>query len=179
MIGLHAERVSGEPQAVRWVMLPPGALPAGRVRTAPGRLGEMFADETLSAGLVEHTAVWLWLRDELSWSTVGPQVAKALRAALEHPGDWVIDPDPGEVLFRVTNDLLDGSVGDFIRSHGGSVAAERAGDDVAVTLGGACARCAAADHTLRGRLLEGLRGRCPDLVASGPDTEGLTLRLHP
>ena len=41
----------------------------------------------------------------------------------------------GEVLARVTTDLLDGSVGDFIRSHGGSVSTERAGDEVAELAG--------------------------------------------
>ena len=47
MIALHAERVAGEPAAVRWVV-PPGSLPPGRIRTAPGELGMLFDDGTLS-----------------------------------------------------------------------------------------------------------------------------------
>ena len=81
-IPLHAERVTGEPQAVRWVV-PAGRLPAGRISLAPGRLGEMFADGTLSAGLTEHTAVWLWLRDGLSWAARGTEVRAALQGAAQ------------------------------------------------------------------------------------------------
>jgi Fe/S biogenesis protein NfuA len=33
---------------------------------------------------------------------------------------WVVESAPGEVLEHVTADLLAGSVGDFVRSHGGS-----------------------------------------------------------
>lgn len=176
MIAIHPERVADDPQAVRWVV-PAGSLPAGRVRAAPGRLGEMFAEGTLAAGLVEHTAVWLWLRDGESWAARGIDVRTALSEALADPEAWTIDPAPGEVLHRVTTDLLDGTVGDFIRSHGGSVAAERHDDTVAVRLGGACQHCAAADFTLRQRLLDGLRRRCPDLVEVGSSTDGLTLAL--
>lgn len=181
MIGLHAERVADDPRAVRWVV-PAGILPAGRVRSAPGALGEMFDEATLTSGLVEHTAVWLWLRDDRNWADVGPHVQSALREALADPAGWVIDPAPGEVLERVTADLLAGSVGDFIRSHGGTAVAERVsgGETVRVRLGGACSNCVAADHTLRLRLVEGLRRRCPDLeleVAEPGAESGLTLRL--
>ena len=163
MIALHAERVPGEPRAVRWVAATDG-VPAGRVVNAPGDLGRRFADGTLSAGLVERTAVWLWLRDGLSWRDEGPAVSAALRAALAEPQGWVVEPAPGEILERVTLDLIDGSVGDFVRSHGGSVAAERDGDVVTIQLGGACEHCPAAEHTLQQRLIGELRRRCPDLV---------------
>ena len=182
MIGLHAERVAGDDHVVRWVV-PAGLLPAGRVRRAPGRLGEMFSDGTFSDGLTEHSAVWLWLRDGLSWSTLGPAVQAALRDALADPDGWVIERAPGAVLEHVTTDLLNGSVGDFVRSHGGSVTARRLdGDAVAVQLGGACEHCAAAEFTLRARLLGELRKRCPDLVEtdrpkSGSGQGGLTLTL--
>ena len=163
VIALHAERVPGEPRAVRWVAATDG-VPAGRVVNAPGDLGRRFADGTLSAGLVERTAVWLWLRDGLSWRDEGPAVSAALRAALAEPQGWVVEPAPGEILERVTLDLIDGSVGDFVRSHGGSVAAERDGDVVTIQLGGACEHCPAAEHTLQQRLIGELRRRCPDLV---------------
>ena len=127
VIALHAERVAGEPAAVRWVV-PPGSLPPGRIRTAPGELGALFDDGTLTGGLVEHGAVWLWLRDGLSWRERGRAVEAALREALGEPADWVVEPAPGEVLMRVMADLIDGSVGDFVRSHGGTVTAAPAGD---------------------------------------------------
>jgi Fe/S biogenesis protein NfuA len=175
-IPLHAERVTGEPQAVRWVV-PAGRLPAGRISLAPGRLGEMFADGTLSAGLTEHTAVWLWLRDGLSWAARGTEVRAALQGALAEPAGWTIDAAPGEVLERVTADLLDGQVGDFVRSHGGTVNAQRCGDTVTVRLGGACQHCPAAGLTLRQRLMGELRGRCPDLIEVDREGGQLTLGL--
>ena len=177
MIGIHAERVAGDPQAVRWVM-PAGLLPVGRVRRAPGLLGAMLDDGTLSAALVESTALWLWLRDGQSWAQHGSAVQAALREALDDPADWKVDPAPGEVLARVTADLLDGSVGDFVRSHGGSVRAELSEDGtVAVHLGGACEHCPAADMTLRQRLMTELRRRCPDLVEVDRGNRRLTLAL--
>ena len=163
VIALHAERVPGEPYAVRWVAATDG-VPTGRVVSAPGDLGRRFADGTLSAGLVEHTAGGLWLRAGLSWRDEGPAVSAALRAALAEPEAWVVEPARGEILEHVTLDLLDGSVGDFVRSHGGSVAAERDGDVVTIQLGGACEHCPAAEHTLHQRLIGELRRRCPDLV---------------
>ena len=176
MIGIHAERVAGDDQAVRWVV-PAGTLPAGRVRTAPGRLGEMLSDGTLSDALTEHTAVWLWLRKDLSWAQLGAAVQSALREALADPDAWAVEPAPGEVLEHVTADLLAGSVGDFVRSHGGSVTAQRSGDEITVQLGGACEHCPAAEHTLRLRLLDALRHRCPGLADSAGEHGQISLRL--
>ena len=179
MIAIHAERVAGDERAVRWVV-PAGTLAVGRVRIAPGRLGELLSDGTLNEAMVEHTAVWIWLRADDSWTTHGAAVQSALRDALGQPADWIIDPAPGEVLARVTTDLLDGSVGDFIRSHGGSVSVRSTGlDGVAVRLGGACEHCPAAGHTLRLKLMGELRRRCPDLTEVDRDGTQLTLSLGP
>jgi Fe/S biogenesis protein NfuA len=176
MIGIHAERVGGDDRAVRWVTT--GAvLPVGRVTRAPGRLGEMLYHGTFSGALTERSAVWLWLGEGLSWSTCGSEVRTALRDALEDPTGWVVAPAPGEVLDLVTADLLAGSIGDFIGSHGGTVQSQRYGDEVAVRLGGACEQCPAAEYTLRLRLLEALRGRCPDLVETGSGQGQLRLRI--
>ena len=178
MIGIHAERVAGDDQVVRWV-IPAGLLPTtGLVRQAPGRLGDMLRDGTLSGALAEHSAVWLWLRDGLAWSSAGAAVHAALREALADPHGWALEPAPGSVLEHVTADLLSGSVGDFIRSHGGSVSTHRSGDTVTVRLGGACEHCPAAGMTLRGRLIGELRGRCPDLVEVNRDGRELTLTLQ-
>ncbi|MFM8600404.1 MAG: NifU family protein [Mycobacterium sp.] len=178
MIAVHPERVAGDPDVVRWVV-PPGILPVGRLRRAPGRLGEMLADGTLTGGLVEHTAVWLWAGADRSWSTLGAPVRSALLDALGAPGPgWDVEPAAGEVLQRVIADVLDGSVGDFVRSHGGSVSARRSGDTVALELGGACEHCPAATHTLRLRLQTALRLRCPDLVEVGSGGGHLVLALR-
>lgn len=176
MIGIHAERVAGDDRAVRWVV-PAGLLPVGRVQRAPGRLGELLSEGTFSDVLTEHSAVWLWLREGLSWATLGPSVQAALREALTDPDGWVVAAAPGEVLEHVTADLLAGSVGDFVRSHGGSVNTHRAGDMVTVRLGGACEHCPAAGLTLRGRLIGELRSRCPDLVEVDQGGRRLTITL--
>ncbi len=176
VIAIHPERVAGEPQAVRWVV-PASAVPMGRAQHIPGHLGDMLRDGTVSDVLVGHTAVWTWLRPGLSWSRLGSAVQAGLRDALSDPEGWTVDPAPGEVLERVTTDLLDGSVGDFIRSHGGSVVAERAGDEVTVRLGGACEHCPAAEYTLRLRLIGELRRRCPDLVEVDRGVGRLVLSL--
>lgn len=176
MIGIHPERVTGDPQAVRWV-IPAGTVAVGRVRRAPGRLGEMLSDGTLYDALSERGALWLWLRPGLAWRDVGQAVLAAIRDALADPGGWVVDPAPGDVLQWVTADLLEDSVGDFVRSHGGSVTAQRSGDDVVVRLGGACENCAAAEHTLRMRLVGELRRRCPDLVDEAGRGGEIRMRL--
>ena len=176
MIALHAERVAADDRAVRWVV-PPGTLPVGRVRRAPGRFGEMLSGGMVSSALSENTAVWLWLREGLSWAQRGPEVQAALREALADPRAWVVDPAPGEVLESVTADLLAGPVGDFVRSHGGSVSAHRSGDTVTVRLSGACEHCPAAGLTLRGRLVGELRSRCPDLIEVDQGGKQLTLGL--
>jgi Fe/S biogenesis protein NfuA len=176
MIGIHAERVAADDRAVRWVV-PAGTLPTGRVRRAPGHFGEMLCDGTISDALVEHSAVWLWPGEGLSWSELGAAVQSALREALADPGAWTVQPAPGEVLEHVTADLLAGSVGDFVRSHGGSVSTQRDGDTVTVRLGGACEHCPAAGLTLRGRLIGELGSRCPDLVEVEKDGKQLTLTL--
>jgi Fe/S biogenesis protein NfuA len=137
----------------------------------------MLSNATISDALAEHTAVWLWLREGLSWAQFGPPVQSALRDALADPDSWVVEPAPGEVLGHVTADLLAGSVGDFVRSHGGSVTAQRAGDTVTVRLGGACEHCPAAGLTLRGRLIGELRSRGPDLVEVEQGSRQLTLTL--
>ena len=176
MIPIHAERVAGEPQAVRWVV-PAGRLSAGRIADAPGRLGELLNDGTLIAGLTENGAVWLWLRDGESWASRGVEVRAALQDALTDPSRWSIEAAPGEVLERVTADLLDGSVGEFVRSHGGTVSTQRCGDTVTVRLGGACEHCPAAGLTLRQRLVGELRDRCPNLVEVDRDGGQLTVGL--
>ncbi len=137
----------------------------------------MFADGTLS-GLSEHGALWLHLRADESWAQCGAAVHTALREAVSDPAGWTVEPAPGDVLARVLTDLLDGSVGEFVRSHGGSVRTERVdADAVAVTLGGACEHCPAAEHTLRARLMEKLSQRCPDVTEIDRGRGRLTLTL--
>ena len=177
MIGIHAERVVGDDRwSAGWC--PPAPLPVGRVRVAPGRFGEMLRDGN-DFRRIERTHRRLAVAARrVVVGDVGTGGMAALREALVDPRAWVVEPAPGEVLEHVTADPLAGSVGDFVRSHGGSVTARPAGGDaVAVQLGGACEHCAAAEFTLRARLFGELRRRCPDLVEVDRGGGGLTVTL--
>ncbi|GAB2884275.1 NifU family protein [Nocardioides pacificus] len=176
LVPVHPESVAGEPRALRWVM-PGGVLPTGRLVRAPGRLGSLLADATITAGLVEHAGLWLWLRADLSWGAWGAAVRSALHEALEAPTDWEVEPAPDEIMRRVAADVLAGPAGDYVRSHGGLVDVADVGADVeagveggvlVLELGGACAGCPAMAWTLRDRLETALRKRLPDLVAVHP-----------
>lgn len=58
--------------------------------------------------------------------------------------------------------VIDGEVGDYIRSHGGQVDVVRVqNDEVEVRLSGACSHCPASDVTLTERLEVGIRGLYP------------------
>lgn len=164
-VPLHPEPVAGEPDVVRWV-LPAGTLPTGRLLRAPGRLGAMLDDETIGEGLVEHTALWLRLCADLSWSVRGGEVRSALQEALVGaPRGWVVVPAADEVVTRVAADVLAGPAGDYVRSHGGLVEVARVeGGVLVLALGGACAGCPALGSTLRTRLETALRRRLPDLA---------------
>ena len=48
-----------------------------------------------------------------------------------------------------------------------------------VQLGGACEHCPAAGQTLRSKLTDELRRRCPDLTEVGRDGTAMTLALGP
>lgn len=87
MIGIHPERVSGDPRAVRWVM-PAGTLAVGRVCRARGRLGDMLSDGTISAALAEHGALWLWLRAGESGPNSAMPVQAAPASALAIRPEW-------------------------------------------------------------------------------------------
>jgi Fe/S biogenesis protein NfuA len=160
----HPETVAGDPRALRW-MVPAGLVPTGRVRRAPDELGRLFADGTLTAGLVGHVSVWLWLRPGSSWRDEGPRVRSALQRALAVPTGWLVEPAADEVLARVSNELLDGSVGDYVRSHGGAVEVSAVTDGtVELRFGGVCAECPALGLTMQRRVERALRSRWPDVV---------------
>ncbi|NBQ42555.1 MAG: hypothetical protein EBU23_08500 [Mycobacteriaceae bacterium] len=156
---VHPERVAGDPRAVRWVV-PAGILPVGRLRRAPGRLGELLSSGTLTTGLIEHTAIWLWVAEDQSWSALGAPVRSALLEALNDRGAagqrWVVEPAAGEVLERVVADVLDGAVGDFAEVH----------DRMPLVLGPAC----------WDRWLDPEQPAPAEVLAAGPQVGGLAMR---
>ncbi|ARP72308.1 hypothetical protein LK06_022760 [Streptomyces pluripotens] len=166
VVPMHPE-ATADPQVVRWVV-PAGTLPVvGEIAEAPDDLGQMLHFEDVTSIEVEAQAVVIRLADGQSWSGAGARVRDALSAALQHPQRWrPADPVTEDDMLRAAlQDVLDGSVGDYIRSHGGEATIESAHARRAeVRLAGACTHCPAAGFTLRSRIESELRTRFPSLV---------------
>ncbi|WP_051209401.1 NifU family protein [Propionicicella superfundia] len=162
---VHPEPVAADGRALLWHVPVAVPLPVGRVAAAPGALGELFADATLSDGLVARGLVWLWLSDGRSWRAEGAQVREALQAALVEPQRWGVVPAGAEVLSRVTDYVLAGTLGAYIASHGGRIEVSGVTDEVVeFAFEGACAQCPAADDTLHSRLESAVREHYPALT---------------
>lgn len=167
MIALHAESVDGDPRTIRWVV-PPGVVSfVGAVRRAPGDCGAMLADGTLTGLTLEATSVLTTVADAGTWGEIGTRVGRALAEDLDDP-HW--QPAEGAAapvsLAVVAQEVLTGAVGDYIRSHGGSVHVLDTADDILqVELRGVCAHCPASGATLDDRLDAEVRRRYPGLVA--------------
>ncbi len=162
-IAIHPERVASHPSIIRWVV-PAGTLPTGLPVRFPPSLAQYFTDRVLTAGLVEDSAVWLWIHPEQSWAAHGSAIREALIEALATPNQWVIEPCDDAVLRHVVQDVLDGPVGDVIRSHGGDAALSSVnGNVVEVEFSGACSHCPAISFTLHNRLEKEIRARHPQL----------------
>ncbi|MET0956415.1 MAG: NifU family protein [Cryobacterium sp.] len=169
MIPTHPEAVAGEPDSLRWI-LPAGILPEGDVLRAPGRLGALLAAGTVQHMRVDHTGLVIVLGPGATWPGQGAVVRAALHAALDQAGEWSLREAPDRAtdarLRAATEAVLAGRAGDFIRSHGGTVALVSARDGVAtVRLRGACAGCPAVSLTLQARVERDLREAYPQLRA--------------
>ncbi|HEY0259023.1 MAG TPA: NifU family protein [Lacisediminihabitans sp.] len=166
MIPIHPEPLEDR-DALRWVM-PAGTLRGrGAVSSAPGRLGELMGDGTLAGIAIDGCSVVTRLGSGHSWADDGATVRTALHGALERPDEWraeIPECPEDELLLDAVRTVLDGRVGDFIRSHGGDAEVVSAIDGVAtVRLRGACSGCPAAGFTLHARLERAVRERYPGL----------------
>ena len=149
--------------ALRWV-IPAGLIPCGVPVALPRPLAELFDEGLLVKALVEESAIWLWIGEGQSWSTLGVQVRSALGESLRHLDQWRIESDDETVLNLVATGVLDGPVGDVIRSHGGCVElACVTGNTVTVRMSGACSSCPAIGFTLRNRIEQEIRRRYSSL----------------
>jgi NFU1 iron-sulfur cluster scaffold homolog, mitochondrial len=168
VIPIHPQPCAGRPDTLRWVT-PAGALPfTGTPATVPTALAALLDDGTLAGIRVEAAAVVTQLGAGRAWSRDGSRVRSALHAALDEPARWTPagapDGPDDEPLRAAARTLIDGPVGELARSHGGSVELLGVRDGiVTVRLAGACHGCPAARVTLRQRLENQLRRRCPDL----------------
>lgn len=167
---LHPEAVAGDPATVQWVV-EAGVLPfAGAVAAAPGALGALLAEGVLARVCLESRAVRATLAPGWDWSGDGARVREALLAALVEPAGWVpveaAALAPGALLRACVAEVIAGDVGDYVRSHGGTIGLISAQDDVVeLALGGVCATCPARGQTLDDRIEVALRERYPRLRA--------------
>jgi Fe-S cluster biogenesis protein NfuA len=176
MIPMHPQPCPGRRDRLRWI-IPVGVLPfTGAPAVVPEPLADLLAGGILAGVSVEPGAVVTVLAPGRRWASDGPRVRSALHAALADPPGWLPDtggggsPEPAALADEVLRDmaaaLLDGEAGDFARSHGGGIELLGVREGVVtVRLVGACDGCPAAWFTLRHRLEDLLRRRCPGLRA--------------
>lgn len=176
---MHAETLARDAGAVRWV-IPDAELTSGRLRAAPGSLGELLATGVVRTAIVEPHGVVMWLAPGRSWRTEGEQVRRALTEALGATDAWEVEPDPDGVLRQVAEDVMAGPVGDYVRSHGGGVRILDAHDGVLeLEFEGACSRCPASGQTLHSRLETAIRERFPGLQELHDTTANVEPRVFP
>jgi Fe-S cluster biogenesis protein NfuA len=172
VVPVHPQACPGDPQALRWVSTG-SPLRAGAV---PGPLASLVAEGLLASVEVRDDGVLTRLAPGRSWAAEGPRVRTAVHAALA-AGTGTADD---ERLADVAQELVDGPVGAVATSHGGTIHLVEVRDGVVrVRLDGACDGCPAAGVTLRVRLEEELRRRCPDLRSVEAVGGGRRRRLFP
>ena len=180
LVPLHPEPVDGDPLELRWV-IPAGTLDfVGGPARVPDDLQVLLDDGTLEALSVEPDAIRTRLGAGRSWRAEGPRTRAALQAALATPAGWspAGDASSDAVLRMAVQQVIDGDVGDYVRSHGGAVQLLTVHHGaVEVSLHGACAHCPASEFTLTERFEQAVRARYPALTSitarSGePNTAG-------
>lgn len=164
LVPVHPEAVADDARALRWVT-PAGALPfVGRPTRCPAELQRLLDEGVLEHLDVEPTAVRTRLGAGLAWRTEGDRVRAAVQAALAEPQCWTAPAGsgPDDALRMAVDEVVQGEVGEYARSHGGSIEVVSAtGDRVEVRLTGACAHCPAKDLTLSQRVETAIRARYP------------------
>lgn len=164
MVPMHPETVIDEPSVLRWI-IPAGLLPfVGPVTAVPAALQSSIDDGTVTRLDVEPTAVRIRLAPGRSWRTEGDRIRTALQGALEVPDAWTpqSDASPDAILRMAVLEVIDGDVGDYIRSHGGIIELVDVSDGrVRLSLNGSCSHCPASDVTLTERVESAVRSRFP------------------
>lgn len=177
LVPVHPEPVAGDDRALRWVV-PAGTLGfVGKVAGLPAVLQALRDDGTLDRVEVEPAAVLVRLSGATAgWRAQGGRVRAALQQALAEPAAWLpaTAGTADDVLAMAVRQVIDGEVGDYVRSHGGEVALREVSDGaVVVRLSGACAHCPASDLTLTERFETAVRARFPAVrsVTAQPDDD--------
>lgn len=174
LVPVHAEAVPGEPGRARWVV-PVGLLPFVGVPLAmPEPLLLLVAEGVVERLEVQPGAVVVDLAEGRTWAAEGDAVRTALQQALADPDAWQSpeDASPETALAAAVRSVLDGEVGDYARSHGGSLELVAVHDGVVdIALHGTCDGCPAAGRTLEDRVLAGVRALDPEVRAVRSVTE--------
>ncbi|MFF6783741.1 NifU family protein [Streptomyces sp. NPDC012510] len=167
---MHPQEVPGRPDRLRWI-IPAGTLTgSGPLAEVPAPLAALLADGILARITLDGEAVVTRLGAGRDWAREGARVRTALHAALEDPAVWIPVAgtpagDDDAQLYGVAREVLAGEVGEFARSHGGSIDLIDVCDGiVTVRLGGACSGCPASWFTLHQRLERQLRRSHPGLL---------------
>lgn len=178
LVPLHPEPVEGDALSMRWVV-PPDVLGfVGATASLPEVLQSLLDSGTIESLGVEPAAVRVRLSSGHTWRRDGATVRTALQAALAVPEQWMpaLPGTPDDVLRMAVLEVIDGDVGDYVRSHGGQIELVDVHDgDVRVRMNGACSHCPASRVTLGDRFETAVRARCPQLrsVISGSDPVSL------
>lgn len=164
LVPLHPEAVDGDSDQLRWV-LPAGTFAfVGAVIHAPHLVQQLIDDGTLADLTIEPTAIRTRLGVGRSWRIEGKRVRAALQSAAATPEQWIPGEDSASdaVLTMAVQQVIEGEVGDYVRSHGGSVELLNVDDGtVEVRLDGACAHCPASEVTLTTRFEKAVRASYP------------------
>ena len=169
MVPVHPQQVPGRCDLLRWI-IPAGVLTGtGPLAEVPAPLAALLTDGTLAQITLEGEAVVTRLGSGRIWPEEGARVRTALHTALDDPSGWISGTRPASQdddaeLFAAAQEVFVGEVGEFARSHGGSIDLVQVRDGiVTVRLGGACHGCPASWFTLHQRLERQLRLRHPGL----------------
>jgi NFU1 iron-sulfur cluster scaffold homolog, mitochondrial len=179
MIPIHAT-ATANPQQLRWVVAEDRLPARGRVRRAPGRLGDLLDAGVIDEIEVRTGDVLITLRAGNSWRELGDDLRDALCDALPDPAGWRVDATPEGTtgLAAITAELLAGPIGALAESHGGSIELVSVeGDNVNVRLSGACRGCTAAASTLHDNLQRELRLRSGRQITVNSENSSIAVPL--
>ncbi|MGV0627502.1 NifU family protein [Mycolicibacter minnesotensis] len=178
MIPMHAV-ATPDPQRLQWVVTCDRMPTGGQVQHAPGPLGALQDDGTISEMTVDGTQVTITLSPHQHWRARGEEIRVALEKALGEPAHWQIDTTGRTAdLTQAVRELLSGPIGELAAAHGGAIELVAVTDDqVRVRTSGACHDCPASDSTLQDGLQHELRRRFGDQITVRVQNSPITVAM--
>lgn len=176
---LHVERTP-DPAVLRWVCHEP-SLTSGRLVAGPSPLGRLIDSGVVESVEADRGDVLItatdWTSDRLS------VVTDAVRSELDRESNYrdsglFADPgaSTGPLDLVEARRLIAEAVDAVAAEHGGKIEVVAVvGDEVQVSLHGACDGCSAADSTLVDRAQSALRRRSPTVTVRAVGRRGRVL----